>query len=263
MKNVDKILDRSDRKFDKILGINVLSTSRIKVLANVRDFIAHNRKFYIVTPNPELILMAQDNLELSKSLNGSALPIPDGFGLKFADPSIKIIKGRQLFLDLVSLANKKGWKVFFAGGERDEAFAAKRKLMLTFKKIKIESFPGPRLNDKAEPISEVDRLIHFDMIQRINRFRPHLLFLAFKNPRQEIWLHKNFTRVKAIGGMATGGTFRYIAGYSKLPPKWMARIGLEWLWRFINEPYRLARVWRAVVIFPLALLKSRLGQSHV
>lgn len=295
MEKEEKISTRSIRKFDQILGINVISTSRVKVLASVRDFISHNSKFYIVTPNPELVLMAQGNPDLKKALNASDLPVPDGIGLSQAfaflslpapknillrfiftffqglwvglstfvgrdwlDGKLRVTKGRELFIDLISLANKKGWRVFLAGGEKDEAFATAKKLMLNYKKVKFETFAGPKLNNSAEPVSEVDRLIHFDMIQRINRFKPHLLFLAFKNPKQEIWLKNNLSRVKVGGAMAVGGTFRYIVGYSKLPPKWMGVGGLEWVWRLMTEPRRVKRIFNAWPRFPLEVWMSKL-----
>jgi N-acetylglucosaminyldiphosphoundecaprenol N-acetyl-beta-D-mannosaminyltransferase len=307
MEKEEKISTKTFRKFDQILGINVISTTRIKVLVSVREFISHNsieangnNKFYIVTPNPELVLMAQDNPELKKALNSAKLPIPDGIGLSMAaaflslpaprnivvrfivtlfqglsvglaaffnrswlDQKLRITKGRELFIDLISLANKKGWRIFLAGGEKDEAFATAKKLMLNYKRVKFEAFAGPMLNNKAEPVSQVDRLIHFDMIQRINRFQPHLLFLAFKNPKQEIWLKNNLSRVKVGGAMAVGGTFRYIVGYSKLPPKWMAKSGLEWIWRLLTEPNRIKRVFNAWPRFPLAVWKYKLSQKSL
>jgi N-acetylglucosaminyldiphosphoundecaprenol N-acetyl-beta-D-mannosaminyltransferase len=84
--------------------------------------------------------------------------------------------------------------------------------------------------------------------------------VAFGNPKQEIWLYKNLAKLRVGGAMAVGGTFRYIAGMSKLPPKWMEKIGLEWLWRLFTEPRRLGRVFRAVVVFSIkvSLYKLRL-----
>ena len=100
------------RKIGQILGINVTSTSLAEVLPRVEDFIAHSAKFYIVTPNPELILMSQHNLNLKEALNSADLSVPDGVGLKIADPALTIIKGRELFLELIKLAEKRSWKVF-------------------------------------------------------------------------------------------------------------------------------------------------------
>ncbi len=249
-KNIKKRY-KKDRNFVKILGIKVLSTTITSVLTRVKNFISHNNKFYIVTPNPELILMAQTNKELYKALNKSDLPIPDGVGLKAAIFGLSIIKGRDLFGQLINLARKKGWRVFFLGGLGNEAELVARKLQIQDSRFKIRALKGPRLDNDAMPASGADIKLQSEAIKRINDFKPHLLFVAFGNPKQEIWIHKNLPKLKIGGAMAVGGTFRYIAGLSKLPPKWMEKLGLEWLFRLITEPFRFIRVWNAVIVFPL------------
>jgi N-acetylglucosaminyldiphosphoundecaprenol N-acetyl-beta-D-mannosaminyltransferase len=241
----------TDRKIGQILGINVISTTTTSLLAGVEDFIAHSSKFYIVTPNPELILMAQHNLNLKEALNSADLPVPDGVGLKIADPALTIIKGRELFLELIKLAEKRSWKVFLLGGLGKEAAKAASILKSQFPGVKIESGVGPKLGVNAEPMGINERKTEIKTIDSINKFAPQFLFVAFGNPKQEIWIHKNLSKLKIGGSMTVGGTFRYIAGITPLPPKWMAKAGLEWLWRLITEPSRLKRIFNAVFVFPL------------
>lgn len=255
----NKNTTKNDRIYGKILGIKVTSTTTSSVLTRVENFISDSFKFYIVTPNPELILMAQDNQKLKIALNEADFAIPDGVGLKLAIPDLNITKGRKLFLALISFAAKKNWKVFLLGGLGDEAAIASRKLQITNPKLQIHSFQGSRLNGNAELVTEIDRKLQIDAINRINKFKPQLLFVAFGNPKQEIWIHENLSRLDIGGAMAVGGAFRYVAGLSSLPPGWMAKIGLEWLYRLITEPKRIGRIWNAVVVFPTKLLVSKLA----
>ena len=245
------------QKIGKILEINVNSASVDSVLTGVEEFVSHSQRFYIVTPNPELILMAQTDKKLRKALNGANLSIPDGIGLKVAAPSLKIIKGRELFMDLIKLANKNRWKVFLLGGLGEEAGLAAKKLAINNPQLTIKFHSGPRLDGNAEPISSVDKKLESEAIGQINTFAPQLLFVAFGNPRQEIWVNKHLSDLNIGGAMCVGGTLRYVADMSRLPPKWMADIGLEWLWRLITEPERAGRVFRAVVIFPLRVFWGR------
>jgi N-acetylglucosaminyldiphosphoundecaprenol N-acetyl-beta-D-mannosaminyltransferase len=254
-----KRYSKKDLKVGQILGINVNSTSASSVLMSVEQFISDNVKFYIVTPNPELVLMAQKIPNLKLALNSADIAVADGVGLKIANPSLNIIKGRELFVDLIKLANKNNWKVFLLGGLNDEAELTAKKLRIYNLQCKIEYNEGPKLNNNAEPKTKEDKKIEDDSIEQINKFKPDLLFVAFGNPKQEIWIHKNLSRLNIGGAMAVGGTFRYIAGTSKLPPKWMARCGLEWLYRVITEPKRIGRIFRAVVVFPIRLLLSKLS----
>jgi N-acetylglucosaminyldiphosphoundecaprenol N-acetyl-beta-D-mannosaminyltransferase len=254
MKTNSENINFKGLKIGQILGINVISSSASSVLTSVKDFVSCNVKFSIVTPNPELILMAQKDEKLKEALNAADLPVPDGVGLRLADPTLNIIKGRELFIELVDLAKKNGWRVFFLGGLDDEAKIAVQKLEISNRKLKIESSQGPKLDQNAEPVSEVDIRLQKDVIDKINKFSPQILFVAFGNPKQEIWIHKNLAKLNIVGAMAVGGSFRYIAGLSKLPPKWMAGRGLEWLWRLITEPKRIGRIFNAVIVFPLKLI---------
>lgn len=242
----------------KIMEINVNSTTVSEVLGRVKDFISDSEKFYIVTPNPELILMAQKNKKLKIALNEADMSVPDGVGLKIANPSLNIIKGRELCDSLIRLASQKGWKVFFLGGLDNEAQLAAQKLQIINNKAEIDFAPGPKLNSNAKPSSKKDVEIEKQVIERINKFAPQLLFVAFGNPRQEIWINEHLSDLNIGGAMCVGGTLRYIAGISKLPPKWMASCGLEWLWRLITEPYRAGRVLNAVIVFPVKALLSKL-----
>lgn len=243
--------DKKGDTFGTIMKIKVSSTSVEDVLRRVKTFISDSDKFYIVTPNPELILMAQTNNRLQTALNSAKLSIPDGVGLKLADSNLKIIKGRQLFLKLIELAESNEWKVYFLGGLGHEAEAAADKLRRKYKHIKILTNEGPKLDKDANPVSEVDIKIQNDAITGINKFSPQLLFVAFGNPKQEIWVNNNLSKLHIGGAMTVGGTFRYVAGMSKLPPKWVETNGLEWLWRVFTEPKRIGRIINAVIVFPI------------
>ncbi len=299
-----KMNDQTAQKYVTILGIKVLSTNTTEVLSALRDKIAHNSefgsrsgKFYIVTPNPELILASTKNNELKIALNSSDFPVPDAIGLSQAakylalkapankiartfvaffqglivggatffnkdwlTESVKPIKGRILFIKLIELANSKGWKVFFLGGDDQEAQMAAKKLRLNYKTVKIEAFAGPKLTVNGVPAAESDRSLQKEAIKLINKFSPELLFVAFGNPKQEIWIHKNLKSLNVGGAMAVGGTFRYAAGVSRLPPKWMEKYGLEWVWRLITEPYRFKRIWNAFPIFPLRIFWFKISR---
>ena len=261
-KNTEKDTEKY-QNYVNILGIKVLSTTTPHLLASVRENITHNyefgnrsRRLSIMTPNPELVLASTKNKELKVALNSANFSVPDGVGLNYASKflfgtSLNIIPGRKLFLELIGLANKKGWRVFFLGGYAGEAEKAAENLRKNYKSVKIETFAGPWLNNHAEPVLDKDKVLQKETFQLINKFEPKLLFVAFQNPKQEIWVYKNLKYLNVGGAMTVGGTFRYIAGMSKLPPAWLASLGLEWLWRLITEPKRIGRIFNAFPLFPL------------
>jgi N-acetylglucosaminyldiphosphoundecaprenol N-acetyl-beta-D-mannosaminyltransferase len=256
---------------------------------------AKKAKFIIVTPNPEIVTKAQKDKELARILNSADLSLPDGIGLAaahkfmaFRVPKWKIlrapvllvqgfvvglavlfgdrwltrdfniIKGREFFLELVKLANKKGWKVFLLGGEDGVAGKTAKNLQKSLKKVVLESAEGPMLDENAIPISKKDVKIEKDAVRRINRLKPHLLFVALITPKQEKWLDKWMEDLNIGGAMVVGGTFDYMARKKALPPKWMEKLGLEWLWRLISQPERAKRIFTAFPLFPLRVYWYRL-----
>jgi N-acetylglucosaminyldiphosphoundecaprenol N-acetyl-beta-D-mannosaminyltransferase len=129
---------------------------------------------------------------------------------------------------------------------------------LSLKKIKIESAGGPFLDKEARPISKDDALIEKEVVKAINKFRPHLLFVAFGAPKQEKWAYKWLDKLEVGGVMVVGGAFDFIAGRAKLPPEWMEKAGLEWLWRLLHQPRRLGRIFVATIVFPVRVFWTKL-----
>jgi N-acetylglucosaminyldiphosphoundecaprenol N-acetyl-beta-D-mannosaminyltransferase len=296
-KTVDK-----HQSYGTIAGIKIDSTSRIKLLSWIKKKIQNLDKdslgwprIRIVTPNPEQILMAQNDKELARILNSAHVSIPDGIGIAVADkylrlkaPSekflrfpvslaqgigvgsailfrkkwlqsdITIIKGREFFIDLIRMAHDHKWRVFLVGSKNGVAEQAAKNLHKVFKRVSFRAMDGPDLNNQGLPVNVPSEDLEKQIIININEFRPHLLFIAFQNPKQEKWLDRWIGELKVGAAMVVGGTLDYAAGTSKLPPRHFSH-GFEWLWRLVTQPgKRLKRVWNATVLFPLHIFKHKL-----
>lgn len=289
---------KSDRKYGKILGISLNGTSTSSVLSYVKYRIQNNKKFSIVTPNPEIVLASTHDRILLKALNNAELALPDGVGLSQANMfltlsapndkiarffvcvfqgvmvglstffnkdwltnSLNIFPGRKVFLDLISLANKNSWKVFLLGGTGGVSEKVSLVLKKKYKKIIFEYMDGPKLNKNGVADTKVDRLIQKGCEDAINKFRPELLFVAFGPGKQEKWIFQNLSKLNVGGAMAVGGTFNYVAGVSKFPPDLFTRFGLEWFWRVLTEPWRIGRIYNAVIVFPWKVFLQKLSQN--
>lgn len=278
-----------ERKHGEILGIKVSITSRQEVLGFVKSKLELKEKFFIVTPNPENLLLATHDWLLEKAIRKSDLSVPDGIGLaqaykflKFKDNknnpfrvfvifaqglyvgiktifdkeyltnSLPIIKGRELFLDVVKIADERHLRVYLFGGEYGESEETKKILEKTYKNVIFKTnHDFPQYDKNAQPVTEKDRLLHKKIIGSIKMFEADLIIVALNTPKQEKWIFRNLYRILNVtGAFALGGTFNYVAGNMKLPPKWMEKLGLEWVYRFIQEPNRLKRIINAFPIFP-------------
>ena len=169
------------------------------------------------------------------------------------------VKGRQLFIELVKLANKKSWRVFLLGGKDEASKKTAEFFKNTLKKVTIAYASGPILDSSAEAVSSQEKLVEESVIAKINEFKPHLLFVAFGAPKQEKWLYKRLNKLEIGGAITVGGAFDYISGKVQLPPAWMENLGLEWVWRLITQPWRFRRIFTAFPVFPLKVFWYKLN----
>lgn len=249
MSKRQKMAIKSARNYVNILGVRLDSTSTSSVLNTIGCFWQTKYKFSLFTANPELLVMAAKDQSLKKIINSADLVIPDGVGLKYAakflhKKDLNIIPGRKLFLKLLALARKNNWKVFFLGGKGIKNVTA-----------------GPVLDENGEPKTAKEAKIQKEVIQKINEIKPDLLFVGFGMPKQEKWIFKNLPTLEVGGAMAVGGTFDYVFGRAKLPPEWLEKLGLEWLWRLLHEPKRVPRMLNAIVVFPVKVVWSSIFRT--
>lgn len=291
--NKVKILDMS---LSSTSVKQVLREARMKALLFERGGFGFE-PLVITTPNPEIVLKAIRNRKLYSFIETSDFAVPDGVGLVLADFFLKLkcprvpfsflilpfqwfytvvlyllgkrsifsldlIKGRDLFERLVFLANKKGWKVVFLGDGERSAQKAADVLQKNYKKVKIFPFVGPSLNKQGQPIDNENKKVEIEILESINRIRPHFLFVAFGAPKQELWLGRNLSKLEIGLAMTVGGSFDYVSGKVKKPPEFLEKFGLEWFWRLIIQPKRVGRIFNAVVIFPLKLILWKLKKGY-
>ena len=82
--------------------------------------------------------------------------------------------------------------------------------------------------------------------QRLAAAQPDLLFVAFGHPRQDLWIDRHRAELPACVAIGVGGAFDFVAGVRRRAPRWLQRLGLEWLHRLLHEPWR----WRRMLKLP-------------
>lgn len=144
---------------------------------------------------------------------------------------------------------EKEWRVFFLGSEP----GVPEKAAAYFK----EKVPGLHLQTH-HGFFTVNNEENEEVIHKINEFQPHLLMVGMGMPRQEKWIYDNIRQLKANTIWNLGAFMDYYAGVKPLPPRWMGKIGLEWLYRLYSEPTRL---WKRYCIEPIFILKLALLEA--
>jgi len=220
-----------------ILGVKIDNVSFEEAVNKVEGFIRDNRKYYVVTPNPEIVILAQKDHQLRQVLNSADLAIPDGVGLIYAAKFLglkltKRITGVDLMEKLCQLAEEKGFTVGLLGGRGDASFRAAKVLSHRFSKLNLRVF-------KDDVSSFVD-----------------ILFVALGAPKQEKWIAKNLPKIPVNTAIGVGGAFEMIAGVQKRAPNFIQNFALEWLWRLTLEPWRMKRQVK-LLRFAYLVIKQR------
>ena len=238
-----------------ILGVPIDACTQRDVLEKMAAFFRSATQHHIATPNPEMLVEAQKNEEFKRVLNNTDLNIPDGVGLLWAakkqgTPLPERITGIDMLQNLCSGEARVSppERVFLLGAK--EGVAEKAAGILTKKNPHLQIVGTHAGSPREEDEEEMTRVI--------NEASPTLLFVAYGAPKQDLWIARNLSKMPSVKvAMGVGGAFDFIAGVQKRAPKWMQKAGLEWLWRLMREPRRAKRIWNAVVVFPLLVLKSK------
>lgn len=200
----------------------------------------------IVTLNGEIALTASRHQLLLKVINEADLVVADSINVVLAS----YLKYRRLptripGVDIVDLlcavASEMGYRVFLLGGRAGIGERAAAKLKDRHKNLIIAGVSA------ADPNNT-------EAVKKIKDSRADIVLVAYGSPKQELWIarHKKSSGAKILIGV--GGALDMIANILPRAPLLLRKLGLEWLWRLILQPKRIKRVWKAVVIFPLAVL---------
>jgi N-acetylglucosaminyldiphosphoundecaprenol N-acetyl-beta-D-mannosaminyltransferase len=243
-----------------ILGVPIDALTSEQALARIAGAVlAGERGYMVVTPNPEFVVAAQKDGAFLETLGQADLSIPDGQGLLWAARRRgyavpERVTGTDMVSAVCAWAAAHGRKVYFLGGQPGVAAAAAEKLAESFPELEIQADDGGAL----QPDHFGNLKLPEAAWQRLQAAQPAILFVAFGQNRQERWLAENLPRLPSVNiGMGIGGAFDFIAGRAKRAPACLRRLGLEWLWRLVTEPWRWRRILRAIVVFPWLVISSR------
>lgn len=154
---------------------------------------------------------------------------------------------------LMARAAEEGWRIFYLGGKPGVAERAAERLRSTYPGLQIKTHHGYL---EAIPREQV--------LGEINAYRPHILMVGMGMPLQEHWVLKEHLHLQVRVILTVGAAFDYVAGVIPTPPRWMGRLGLEWLYRLMAEPRRLWRryLWEPWSLLPLLLKDLRNLPKH-
>lgn len=225
-----------------------------ETLVAINGAIQKKEQIHHVVVNAGKIVAMQTDARLRQSVNNSDLINADGQAVVWASrflgkPLKERVAGIDLMINLVEFAHRNGYKIFFLGAKEEIVGQVVNTYSKKYSKNIIAGYRNGYFRSEDES----------KIAQEIADSGANILFVAISSPKKENFLYENKAILKPVNFiMGVGGSFDVIAGKVKRAPNWMQRAGLEWFYRFIQEPKRM---WKRYLIgnskFILLVLRAR------
>jgi N-acetylglucosaminyldiphosphoundecaprenol N-acetyl-beta-D-mannosaminyltransferase len=233
-----------------ILGVRVDDVTFDEAIALVHRFLDEGGPHLVVTPNPEIVMLARGSPTYRGALNQAALAIPDGIGLLWAArwlgyPLREHVRGTDLVHRLAEYSVTRGWRWFLLGAAEGVAVEAANRMR--------QRYPGLIVAGAApgSPEAACDEQTRA-MIRAAGPV--DLILVAYGAPTQEYWMARNLGPLGISVGLGVGGVLNFISGRVPRAPAWVRHLELEFLHRLAIQPSR----WRRQLALPrFALLAAR------
>lgn len=234
------------KKID-ILGIPFDNLTKKQFVTEIMNNSDANKKTFIVTANPEIVMYAKENTSYSCLLHEADYITADGIGVIKAShmlntPIIERVAGFDLMISLLEEANKKNKRVYFLGAKKEVVKLATENVATNYPNIIICGFHDGYFGANDSTIME--------SVQASN---PDFIFVALGFPRQEEWIHTYLKTASKGSLMGVGGSFDVLSGKVKRAPKIFQNLHLEWLYRLLKQPTRFVRM----LVLPKFLLEVK------
>lgn len=220
-----------------LMGCTIDNLSMEETLQTIEGFIHTGKPHQHVVVNVDKLVKASRDPELRQIINDCALVNVDGMPVVWASrllgkPLKERVAGVDLFEALMRRAGEKGWRVFLLGAKEEVVSKVAATYQHKYPRLVLAGYRNGYWKGEVEEAQ---------VVEQIRDARPDLLFVAISSPKKEQFLGRWQAEMKIPFAMGVGGTFDVAIGHVKRAPVWMQKSGLEWFYRFLQEPRRMFR----------------------
>ncbi len=220
-----------------MMGCQIDNLSMEDTLAKIEGFIRSGQPHQHVVVNVDKLVKASRDEQLRRIINECALINADGMPVVWASrllgkPLKERVAGVDLFEALMGRAAGKGWRVFLLGAREEVVAAVRETYLRKYPQLAIAGCRNGYWNGEQEEAA---------VVEQIRASGADLLFVAISSPKKEQFLGRYQAAMRIPFAMGVGGTFDVAIGKVKRAPLWMQKAGLEWFFRFLQEPRRMFR----------------------
>lgn len=223
-----------------ILNTYVNAISLDETVDEIEKIIARGVPTQHVVINASKVNLMEADPELASIVNECPLINADGASIVWAAKKLEVplgerVTGIDLFQRLVGLASEKGYRIYLFGAKEEVVTKVKAIFEDMYPDIQIVGYRNGYFTEADEP----------QIVSDMAASGADMMFVAFSSPKKEYWVHKYIDQIGIPFVMGVGGSFDVVAGVTDRAPTWMQEHGLEWFYRFIQEPGRL---WKRYII---------------
>ena len=220
-----------------MLGVRVDCVDMEAALVRIESFVDQGGRHLVATVNPEFVMRAADDREFARVLDSAALCLADGSGVVWAARRQGCslagpVTGVDLIPPLAGLCARRGFRLFLLGAAAGVAEQLADRLRAQNPGLHVAAHAG-------SPDASADE----ETLDRLAAERPHVLLVAYGAPRQELWIDRMSDRLSGVAvAIGVGGAFDFLTGRVPRAPVWMRRVGMEWVFRLAQQPWRIRRM---------------------
>jgi N-acetylglucosaminyldiphosphoundecaprenol N-acetyl-beta-D-mannosaminyltransferase len=246
-------------KLANLLGVKVHAVDLSATIKTINEQITHGVKGYICLAPAHNLMACRADPRLREIFNRSSLTVPDGMGtvwfLRLLGHKAGRVYGPDLLLETCRRGLEHGWGHYFLGGTPEAVDRLIKRLQQEFPGIQIAGVFSP-------PFRKMSENEEREMVDQINASRADAIWVGLGSPKQEYWMAEFRERLQAPVMIGVGAAFDFLSGAKPQAPKWMQRVGLEWLFRLLSEPRRLWRRYAQYPLFVILALAQILGVTR-
>lgn len=231
-----------ERERVRVVSLDADVVDHEYAIERVAELVRKGNGGYVCFSTVHMVMESYDSPEFAAKVNAADMIVTDGMPIVWMQKLQKHsrasrVRANDLMILLCERAERDGLKVGFYGGQPHVIEGIRERAKRDFPNLQIVYAHSP-------PFRELTPAEDENITREIDVASPDILFMGLGCPKQENWMAAHRDRLKAVM-LGVGASFDFFAGNVKESPGWLGKLGLEWLYRLVQEPRRL---WRRYLI---------------
>ncbi|WP_201288887.1 WecB/TagA/CpsF family glycosyltransferase [Erysipelothrix anatis] len=224
----------------QIFNTHVNNLTMDETILRVEEIVKRGVPTQHVVINASKVNLMREDARLTEIVNSCELINADGASILWAAKQFGFelkerVTGIDLFQNLLPIAEKKEYSIYLFGAQQKVVSKVSDMIREQYPEIKIVGTRNGYFNEEESD----------SIVESIAASGADMLFVAFSSPMKEYWISENLEKLNVPFIMGVGGSFDVLAGVTDRAPIWMQDSGLEWFYRFIQEPRRM---WKRYIV---------------